>query len=376
MATRPTPTRRKSLAVFGTGPAIVPGPFRRSGAPHYPDGMPNPPLSERVDAAANLQPTPVSGVAWRPATLDRLDDIVALSAAMAAVDHPEWSEPREEIEELLTLSFVDIARDTLIGELAGRVVAFGQALAPFEPETIVRSVLLGGVHPEFRGRGIGRSLLAWLEGRGRQQLAASALDLPGWLMAYSQDRNPAAARLFERAGFPTVRYFAQLERGLDGPIPELELPAPLRMVNASLELSAATRAAKNSAFRDHWGSQPTPLEAWDNFMTASTRRLDLSFLALDGDEVVGLVILDVNEDDWARQGYSSSYISLVGVVAPWRRRGVAPALLAASLRASRDAGLERTALDVDSENPTGALGLYTGMGFESVHTSRAHVKSF
>ena len=195
-------------------------------------------------------------------------------------------------------------------------------------------------------------------------------------MAYSQDRNPAAARLFERAGFPTVRYFAQLERGLGGPIPELELPAPLRMVNASLELSAATRAAKNSAFRDHWGSQPTPLEAWDNFMTASTRRLDLSFLALDGDEVVGLVILDVNEDDWARQGYSSSYISLVGVVAPWRRRGVAPALLATGLRASRDAGLERTALDVDSENPTGALGLYTGMGFESVHTSRAHVKSF
>jgi len=338
--------------------------------------MPRLPLSERVDAPAELQPAPVPGIAWRPAALDDVDDLVALSAAMAALDHPDWSEPRDEIEELLTLSFVDAARDTLLGETDGRVVAFGQALAPFEPETIVRSVLLGGVHPEFRGRGIGRSLLGWLEGRGRQQLAAFRLDLPGWLMAYSQDRNPGGARLLERAGFATARYFAQLERTLDGPIPELELPAPLRMVNASLELSAATRTAKNSAFRDHWGSQPTPVEAWDNFMTASTRRLDLSYLALDGDEVVGLVILDVNEDDWARQGYPSSYISLVGVVAPWRRRGVAPVLLAASLRASRDAGLERTALDVDSENPTGALGLYTGMGFATVHTSRAHVKAF
>jgi mycothiol synthase len=338
--------------------------------------MPHLSLSERVDAPAELQPARVSGIAWRAATLDDVDDIVALSAAMAAVDHPEWSEPREEIDELLTLSFVDIARDTLVGEADGRMVAFGQALAPFEPESIVRSVLLGGVHPEFRARGIGRSLLDWLEGRGRQQLAASGLALPGWLMAYTQDRNPGATRLFERSGFPTVRYFSQLERTLDGPMPQLALPEPLRLVNASLELSAATRAAKNSAFRDHWGSQPTPVEAWDKFMTASTRRLDLSYLALDGDEVVGLVILDVNEDDWALQGYPSSYISLVGVIARWRRRGVAPALLAASLRASHDAGLERTALDVDSENPTGALGLYTGMGFAAIHTSQAHVKAF
>src|ERR1700733_9961836 len=120
--------------------------------------MPNLPLSERVDAPAELQPAPVSGVAWRPATLDDVDEIVSLSAAMASVDHPDWSEPREEIEELLTLSFVDIARDTLIAESEGRVAAFGQAFAPSEPETVVRSVLLGGVHPEFRGRGIGRSL--------------------------------------------------------------------------------------------------------------------------------------------------------------------------------------------------------------------------
>ncbi|MEO6532508.1 MAG: GNAT family N-acetyltransferase [Pseudolysinimonas sp.] len=338
--------------------------------------MPNPPLSERVDAPAELQSAAVAGLAWRPATLDDVDHVFALSTAMSAADHPDWSEPREEIEELLTLSFVDVAHDTLIGEADGRVVAFGQALPPFEPETIVRSVLLGGVHPEFRGRGIGRSLLGWLEGRGRQQLAASGLTLPGWLMAYTQDHNPGGGRLFERAGFDTARYFAQLERTLDGDIPELELPTPLQLVNASLELSAATRDAKNAAFRDHWGSQPTPREAWDNFMAASTRRLDLSYLALEGDEVVGLVVLDVNEDDWPRQGYSSSYIALVGVVARWRRQGVAPALLAASLVASRNAGLDRIALDVDSENPTGALGLYTGMGFTTKDTSRAHVKAF
>lgn len=218
--------------------------------------MPELPLSERVAAPAELHPSPVSGVDWRAATLNDVDDVVALSAAIAADEHPEWSEPREEIEELLTLSFVDVARDTLIAESDGRIVAFGQALAPFEPETVVRSLFLGGVHPEFRGRGIGRALLAWLEGRGRQQLAAFDSALPGWLMAHTQERNPAAIRLLERAGYPTVRYFSQLERSLEGPIPMLDLPAPLRLVNASLDLSAATREAKNSAFRDHWAANP------------------------------------------------------------------------------------------------------------------------
>jgi hypothetical protein len=50
--------------------------------------MPHSPLSERVDAPAELQPAAVSGVAWRPATLDDVDEIVSLAAAMAAVDPP------------------------------------------------------------------------------------------------------------------------------------------------------------------------------------------------------------------------------------------------------------------------------------------------
>jgi ribosomal protein S18 acetylase RimI-like enzyme len=334
------------------------------------------PLAERVEAPAFLRPDPIDGVSWRPAGLDDLDAVVAHYAAMASVDHPHWTETREEIEDELTMSWVDLSADTLIGEVDGRLVAFGQAVAPADPETVVRVILFGGVHPGFRNRGIGRSLLAWLEGRGRQLLAASGSSLPGWLMVYSQAANEAAARLVEGAGFATERWFAQLERHLDAPIPELELPTPLRLAKLTQALSEPTRHAKNAAFRDHWGSQPSTAEGWGRFMGAETRSFDLSFVALDGEEVVGFVILDVNEDDWALQGYRGSYISLVGVVSAWRRRGVAPALLAASLRASAAAHLERSVLDVDSESPTGAFGLYTGMGFAETDRSRAQVKRF
>ena len=52
---------------------------------------------------------------------------------------------------------------------------------------------------------------------------------------------------------------------------------------------------------------------------------------------------------------------------PWRRRGLARALTAASLVTFRERGLDEGMLGVDSENPNGALGLYEGLGF-SVHS--------
>ena len=336
--------------------------------------MTQPPLSARVTAPADLQPALVPGVTWRAADLDDLDAVVAHYAAMSSVDHPVWTESRDEVEQEFTHSWTDLEHDTLVGESSGRIVAFGQVIAPPEPETIVRSLLFGGVHPGFRGRGIGRSLLAWQEGRGRQQLAASELTLPGWILAYSDEGNGGAAHLLERSGFATQRYFRQLERVLADPIPDLDLPEPLTLVNLSDERSEATRIAKNDAFRDHWGSQPTTIEQWDGQMSTPASRRDLSFLALEGNDVVGFVVVEANEADWVLQGYRGNYVALVGVVAPWRRRGVAPALLAASLRAARDAGLERTVLDVDSDSPTGAFGLYTGMGFTQATGTRAHVK--
>ena len=48
----------------------------------------------------------------------------------------------------------------------------------------------------------------------------------------------------------------------------------------------------------------------------------------------------------------------------WRGRGIAAALLVKAMESFRDAGLEYAGLDVDTENPTGALGTYTRLGYE------------
>jgi mycothiol synthase len=53
----------------------------------------------------------------------------------------------------------------------------------------------------------------------------------------------------------------------------------------------------------------------------------------------------------------------VAVRRPWRRRGVARALLTSSLVGAREAGFTSANLGVDSDSPTGATGLYESIGF-------------
>jgi ribosomal protein S18 acetylase RimI-like enzyme len=63
-------------------------------------------------------------------------------------------------------------------------------------------------------------------------------------------------------------------------------------------------------------------------------------------------------------GRREAYVAKVGVLEEHRGRGIAGALLSHCLRQYAEAGYDEASLDVDSENPTGALGVYQRAGFE------------
>jgi ribosomal protein S18 acetylase RimI-like enzyme len=297
---------------------------------------------------------------------------------MDRVDHPTYAATREEVEEELSHSYVDLANDSLIGvDEDGTFVAYGLVILPPGQETLVRSILQGGVHPDSRGDGIGRELLAWQESRALQQLARSDKTLPGWILANAEEKTKDAAALFARAGFEKSRWFFGLERKLADPIPEVSPDGGVTIVTYSPRFSAATHVAKNDAFRDHWGSQPSTDEQWESMVKMDAFHEEVSYVALSPEgEVVGLLLTFVVEDDWKLQGYSSGYIGLVGVVREWRKKRIAPALLARAFEGYREAGYERAQLDVDAENPTGALGLYQGVGFTEKTRSISFTKTF
>ena len=193
---------------------------------------------------------------WRPATAGDVDAVLEAYRGIDSADHPNYLTSREQVEEELGYSFVDLERDTLLAVTAeGRVVAVGIVMEPPRQETLVREFMNGGVHPEFRGRGIGRELLAWQRARGRRSWPRRTSGCPG---GSSATRIPARGRrrLLEAGGFEVVRYFQTMERDLSAPIPAVSPKTEVRIDRYATELADAVHAARDDAFRDHWGSQP------------------------------------------------------------------------------------------------------------------------
>ena len=71
-------------------------------------------------------------------------------------------------------------------------------------------------------------------------------------------------------------------------------------------------------------------------------------------------------------GIRRGWLEHVSVRRPWRGRGVAKALCAASFRVLRDQGMDEAWLGVDGSNPTGAVRLYEGLGFGVVRQWKAY----
>jgi ribosomal protein S18 acetylase RimI-like enzyme len=225
----------------------------------------------------------------------------------------------------------------------------------------------GAVHPAWRGRGVGTALCEWLVERGTAVVAATDDGLPAWLELRGEVADDARRDLFTSLGFTPLRHFLELRRDLAAPIAPAAVPPDLELVPYDRADDEALRVAHNEAFRDQWGSEERDRASWDKWFTGSRHfRGDLSSVVFDGDEIAAYALSAVFADDVASRGYSAGWTTHLGVRRPWRARGIARALLTHSLRAFRDAGLEYAVLDVDGENPSGAVALYRSVGYETV----------
>lgn len=239
----------------------------------------------------------------------------------------------------------------------------------------------GCVDPGWQHRGVGTALLGWLEERTRQRFAA---DPAGGDMAHApllrigtEQQHAHQARLLERSGYTVVRYFNEMHRPLEAPLPDGVLAAGLELAAMVPELHEAVRLAHNEAFADHWGSEPRDEETWAFTVSHPQARPDLSAVVLDSGtgRVAGYQLASHDAEAAARRGIREGYTELLGVRREYRGRGIAQALLADAMRRFRAAGLDVASLDVDSENPTGALALYTKMGYRAVNRSMAWDKA-
>jgi ribosomal protein S18 acetylase RimI-like enzyme len=207
------------------------------------------------------------------------------------------------------------------------------------------------------GLEVGHALAESLETRARARAAPGAL-----VRGIFAEPDEPARRLFEARGYALVRHSLRMERSLAEEPEEPVWPEGILLATATEDDLPRLWAAVQDGFADHWEAEEQPYEDFLHWATGPNNDRSLWFLAEDGREIAGTCLCRPNDPGDEEAGYVSS----LSVRPPWRRRGLALALLLHSFREFRARGRSRVMLGVDAENTTGAVRLYERAGMHVV----------
>jgi mycothiol synthase len=331
-----------------------------------------------TDQGIHLTDAPaIEGLRFRLFDLD--GDIEALAELICAAnlfDHEEYAPSVADLRnELEHHAHFDVKRDLLLAQIDGRLVGATMRTGRLRAGTVHHN-LEGWVLPDVRRRGIGRALLRWSEARSRESAAEWRGPEPHAFNSWVDEQQPGAIALLDTEGYHRVRYGFMMVRPLSEPIPDAPLPSGFEVRPVVEADHRRIWDADTEAFKDHWEAAVRTEEDFVAMFSVPGIDTSLWQVAWAGDEVAGSVMNYVFPEENERLGVRRGWLEHISVRRPYRKRGLAGALIADSLRALRDHGLDEAALGVDAENPTGALRLYESFGFRRHQTGIAYRKAF
>ena len=310
----------------------------------------------------------------RPLDQAQIAAWVRLYDALERADHYDEYLAEPDLRAMLDDPDVDQRRGSLASYDGDTMAAFGLLSVRSAADPVHLMFLAGGVHPDYRGRGLGTWIMSWAEQAApplhEERFAGRPLSLAGRCRA----SDAAAGALFADCGYAPTRWFLRMTCELTSEPASPRVPDGVEIRGFSAGSSADARQVHDEAFRDHWGSVDSSPESWAHFIGYHAFRPGLSFLAYAGGEPVGMVLSHEYDAYTAATGRKELYIPSVATRRPARKRGVATALIATVLRKARAAGFVSATLDVDSDSPTGAVGIYERAGFARTDTWITQVK--
>ena len=282
----------------------------------------------------------------------------------AVLGHPDWS-PEDVESDIGPLAGGAERAQVLVRDRGtGRVVAWWwtdprEGRPAFSADVYTEVTL-----PEPDGDALAGAGWAAVEGWARRWAAERGVG-GTFLDVGSLHGDTAVERRLTAAGFTQVRTFWRMS----GDVPREPTAAPSV---PGLDIEPATDTALvhtlyEASFAGHGGHEPDSHDAW----LERTRRRpghdpSLWWVARIDGEPVGLLLAtrQMQQED-------ALYVATVGTLAPYRRRGVAAALLHHAFEVARREGLAQVRLGVDSDNPTGAPTVYRRAGLEVLFAMHA-----
>jgi len=268
----------------------------------------------------------------------------------------------------------DPERDTYLVEVDGTLVASADTEWVDTTDGLREFRMGAQVDANWRRRGIGTWLQGLLERHASELSATYPTERPKMLGSWAADTENDRIALLTRFGFEPARYFFDMLRPTLDEIEEPVLPEGLELRPLGDDQLRHLWDADVEAFLDHWGGFDSSEENFRKWKSDPKFDPSLFVIAWDGDEIAGGVVNQINETENAAFNRRRGWLQSVFVRRPWRRRGLGRAVVLRSLQVFRDRGMTSAGLGVDADNPTGALGLYTGTGFEVEIRSTAYRK--
>ena len=296
--------------------------------------------------------------------------MLAIVEASKAVDQDEWSQTLEDIERNYRhLRNCDPFADMIFVEIDAEAVGYGRLWWEDEAKGDRVYSLFTNLMPDWRGLGIRRAMLRWLEARAQELLSANLTEHAVFLQTWASEFETDWKGVVEAADYEIVRWDYEMVRSLADPIEPAPLPEGIEIrpvVEGDIE---TIFAAASEAFVDHWGfSDWFDEKSLAEWRESPTWNPDLWKIAWDGEDVVGTVMNYIDEKENAEYSRKRGYTEVICVRRPWRGRGVAKALITESMKMHKEMGMTETAHGVDTLNETGALQLYTGLGYRPKRT--------
>lgn len=255
--------------------------------------------------------------------------------------------------------------NAIFAEVRGELVAFGRAswYQTYSGEQIYRHAVQ--VRPDWRGRGIGAALTNYLQGILIEIAGGHRSERDPYLETQAADDEPLADRLIAQ-GYRPVRRFWRMERPHLEDIPVVDLPAGIEVRPPLPEEIHRVLDGLVEAMRDHWGTGVPTDEGRQDFLRAVYCQPDLWVVGWDREEVAGMVLNWIPSGWNERTGRKVGIPDPIAVRRPWRRRGLARALLARSLVLLKAQNMQSAAVKVDRQHPSRAPAMLSAFGFQPV----------
>jgi GNAT superfamily N-acetyltransferase len=336
-------------------------------------------LTQTEDTITLPDPPDVPGLVFRH--FRGVSDYPGMTAAGNAsreADSIVWVLTEEDVaREYAHLVNTDPAQDMIVAEIDGQFVGYSHGDWSQEDSGLYLYWFMPMLVPEWRGRGIRRAMIRWMEARMRQVAAEHPEDAPKTFATFAPEKAADLIALLESEGYHPARYFHRMTRPLDGELPDFPMPPGLEMRPVLPEHYRLIWDTSVEAFRDHWGHSPPEEGYYREWLEDPVKfRPELWQIAWDVeiDEIAGQVRTFIDEPENEHYNRLRGYTEMISVRRPYRRRGLARALIAESLRVLKARGMTESALMVDTESLTGATRIYEECGFQAAGRSIAYRK--